>query len=69
MALRFFVGFADPEFDGEPPVDSEFTGERKVKKPIEEGDGRTIYWVQNVPVSVVAERVQYYDGDGKLITD
>jgi type I restriction enzyme R subunit len=61
--------FADPEFDGRFEIDSEFPGERKIKKPVEEGDGRTKYYVGNVPVFVVAERVQYYDGDGKLITD
>lgn len=27
------------------------------------------YYVSNVPVSVVAERVQYFDADGKLITE
>jgi type I restriction enzyme R subunit len=27
------------------------------------------YYVDNVPVMVVAERVQYYDADGKLITE
>jgi type I restriction enzyme R subunit len=27
------------------------------------------YYVNNVPVAVVAERVQYYDADGKLITE
>ncbi len=31
--------------------------------------GRKKYVVNDVPVSVVAERVQYYDTDGKLITE
>ncbi|WP_349568451.1 EcoAI/FtnUII family type I restriction enzme subunit R [Azotobacter salinestris] len=36
-----------------------------------EGDGRRRikYVVDNVPVSVIAERVQYYGPDGKLITE
>jgi type I site-specific restriction endonuclease len=47
----------------------EFPGKRIIKEPIEEGEGRKKYYVRNVPVFVVAERVQYYYGDGKLITD
>lgn len=31
--------------------------------------GRTRYYVNDVPVSVIVERVQYLDGDGKLITE
>ena len=64
--------FADPEFDGKSVVDSEFHGKRITKKSNGEGgeeDGRTKYYVGNVPVFVVAERVQYYDGDGKRITE
>ena len=38
--------------------------------PPAEGDGKRFkYYVEDVPVSVVAERVQYYDGNGKLITE
>lgn len=33
------------------------------------GSGRVRYVVQNVPVYVAAERVQYYGNDGKLITE
>jgi type I restriction enzyme R subunit len=32
-------------------------------------EGRTKYVVSGVEVSIVAERVQYYDKDGKLITE
>lgn len=32
-------------------------------------EGRTRYYVDNVPVSVVVERVQYLDGSGRLITE
>ena len=40
-------------------------------EPVDGGDGgrRFKYVVSNVPVTVVAERVQYYDKDGKLITE
>ncbi len=33
------------------------------------GEGRTKYYVNDVPVFVVRERVQYYGPDGKLITE
>ena len=33
------------------------------------GQSATKYYVANVPVSVVAERVQYYDANGKLVTE
>jgi type I restriction enzyme R subunit len=35
----------------------------------EGGTGRQKFYVENVEVSVVAERVQYYGPDGKLITE
>ena len=34
-----------------------------------EGEGRVKYIIDNVPVYVVAERVQYYGPDGKLVTE
>ena len=37
--------------------------------PQGKGQRRTKYYVHDVPVSVVAERVQYYGKDGKLITE
>jgi type I restriction enzyme R subunit len=37
--------------------------------PTEGGGKRFKYYVADVPVSVVAERVQYYDTNGKLITE
>lgn len=61
--------FADPEFDGEPLPNKDFPGDREPKKRPELGDGGTKYYVRDVPVSVVAERVQYYDENGNLITD
>ncbi|WP_386412797.1 EcoAI/FtnUII family type I restriction enzme subunit R [Stutzerimonas stutzeri] len=44
------------------PGDIEFTGE-------EEGKKRIKYVIDNVPIHVIAERVQYYGPDGKLITE
>ncbi|MCP4263320.1 MAG: DEAD/DEAH box helicase family protein [Planctomycetes bacterium] len=38
-------------------------------EPPPPGPGRVKYYVGDVEVSVVAERVQYYDKDGKLITE
>jgi type I restriction enzyme R subunit len=37
--------------------------------PVEGGQRRGKYYVDDVEVSVVSERVQYLDGDGKLITE
>lgn len=75
--------FADPAFDGEPvivyepregddpvpPDDGE--GEEDDDGPIIdlEPEGPAKYFVSGVEVSVVAERVQYYGPDGRLITE
>lgn len=48
--------------DGSPPDDTGAAGAG-------EGGKRIKYVVANVPVYVVAERVQYYGSDGKLITE
>lgn len=75
--------FADPEFDGDPIPDDSFQpggenggesdpgdGGADPGDPGEEGgDKPKKYYVQNAPVMVVAERVQYYGPDGKLITE
>ncbi|WP_107316118.1 EcoAI/FtnUII family type I restriction enzme subunit R [Achromobacter xylosoxidans] len=64
--------------DGAP--DDEFTYPRPVDNPMppggvaeplpgEGGDGVRRYVVANVEVKVVAERVQYFDTNGKLITE
>ena len=65
--------FADPEFDGEPLDGSVYDpgdggGERK-KRDFEPSGLCIKYVVNDVTVSVYSERVQYYDGDGKLITE
>jgi len=45
--------------DPEPIVDDSFGDE----------EGRTKYVVSGIPFSVLAERVQHYDKDGKLVTE
>ena len=71
--------FADPEFDGDPIVIIEDGDE--IPAPPEPpaqptpGDGgepptpRIKYRVNDVEVTILNERVQYYDKDGKLITE
>ncbi len=59
--------FADPDFDG-PPLEV-YEGLSPLLKKTYEGPGRTKYVVDDVKVHVIAERVQYYGSDGKLITE
>jgi type I restriction enzyme R subunit len=64
--------FADPKFDGEPVVIYQPKPGGSPLPPDEGGDDgqkRIKYVVNDVPVKVVAERVQYYDKQGKLITE
>jgi len=69
--------FADPDFDGEPvqiyetgPSDPSVPPEPpSPEAPPEPRGGRVKYVVDDVEVSIVAERVQYYGKDGKLITE
>ena len=73
--------FADAAFDGEPvqiyepgpdepPLPPEDDVPEKQPEPGEDGPGRPVkYVVDNVPVAVVMERVQYLDEHGKLITE
>ncbi|MCA9907981.1 MAG: DEAD/DEAH box helicase family protein [Anaerolineae bacterium] len=35
----------------------------------DKGEKRQKYYVDNVPVTIVAERVEYYDADGNLVTE
>ena len=72
--------FYDPEFDGEPAQIDEWPGERPeppdADDPPPDGGGepdngqepRVVYFVDDVPVEIVRERVQYYDPHGVLIT-
>lgn len=69
--------FADPDFDGDPvqvyepgPGESAVMPEEPPEKPeAEPTPGQVKYVVDDVEVSVVAERVQYYGKDGRLITE
>jgi type I restriction enzyme R subunit len=73
--------FADPDFDGDPVTvyepktsDPPVPPEEPVEEPgvVEEPEpsqGQVKYVVGDVEVSVVAERVQYYGKDGRLITE
>src|SRR6056297_125429 len=77
--------FADPEFDGEPIQDDDFDpgdfegeggnggegelpegGEESIDKDPTRGEK---YYVDDVEVHLINERVQYYDKDGKLVTE
>jgi len=76
--------FSDPDFDGEPvviynpgegddpvPPDPE-EGEKETgngEDGEEENEGRKKIYVSGVPVRIVAERVEYFGPDGKLITE
>lgn len=58
-----------PEHEDEPLNPDDF-GPTAPNIDIDEGETEvTKYYVNNVPVSVVNERVQYYGRDGKLITE
>jgi type I restriction enzyme R subunit len=72
--------FADPDFDGPPiqiyepngdqPINPPDDGpEILVDPPIEPPVGRVKYVVDTVEVMVLRERVQYFDKDGKPITE
>jgi type I restriction enzyme R subunit len=71
--------FADPEFDGEPESIIDEGEEPDTNPPTEyptpdEGSGEVHephvkYRVNDVDVMILNERVQYYDKDGKLITE
>ena len=73
--------FADPDFDGEPVVVESDNGD-SITSDIAEADGddgsdtddstvegATRFVVSGVEVEIVAERVQYYSKDGRLITE
>lgn len=71
--------FADPDFDGDPVIDDDFemkkNNEEKNKNKIKNG-GENLglnkskkYFIDDVSVIVLNERVQYLDANGKLITE
>jgi type I restriction enzyme R subunit len=57
-----------PGSPGAPGLDAP-EGEGEPEEGGEDGGGRTRYVVGDLPVRIVAERVQYYGADGKLITE
>lgn len=73
--------FADPDFDGEPVIIYEpedggdivppepdiSTDDNDGKGEIKEGSIK--YRISDVKVNVISERVQYYNKDGKLVTE
>jgi type I restriction enzyme R subunit len=73
--------FADPDFDGEPEIIYEPASDSSPIPPDTaadctgvgdtdaDPDGAVKYVVSDVEVSIIAERVQYYGKDGKLITE
>ena len=75
--------FADPDFDGAPEQvkadeddDDDNTqpgngagGDGSGSSSDEDGDGHQKYYVDGVEVSVLQERVQYFDPSGQLITE
>ena len=64
--------FADPDWDGEAEVIYEGPGLPLEKKEPKDGErplGANKYVVSGVPVEVLAERIQYFDNDGHLITE
>ena len=73
--------FADPDFDGEPVVIVESERDSSLEPPDDGGGngddeeidpppkGSKKFVVSGVEVEVVAERVQYYSKDGRLITE
>lgn len=72
--------FADPAFNG-PEIQSEdydpenYKGKKKVvvdnldPKEVEPKDGKKKVYINDVEVMLLSERVQYYDKDGKLVTE
>jgi type I restriction enzyme, R subunit len=72
--------FADPNFDGEPVQAEDFGAMDEIKPRRMVSDDIDIsiedepenvkkYYVEDVPVMVLRERVQYYSKGGKLITE
>ena len=59
-----------PDDPGEPPEGGEHIVDEEVQiGPKGKGQRRTKYYVRDIEVNLVAERVQYYGKDGKLITE
>ena len=78
---RATILFEDKEFDGEPvviyepeadddpvPPDPDEPGDDETRDDEEVTGSRKVY-LNGVPVRIVAERIEYYGPDGKLITE
>lgn len=63
--------FADPDFDGEPVEIYDFEEGKRLNelRDMKDENNREKYFVDDVDVDVVLERMQYYSPDGKLITE
>jgi len=76
--------FADPDFDGEPVQEDEFEpgnlngngfgddGDDEIidiDEPTDDGNGNVKYYLDDVEVHLINQKVQYYDKDGKLVTE
>jgi type I restriction enzyme R subunit len=59
----------DPIVPPEPPEDEDPPGTPEPPLPEPPGEGRKKYVIDDVPFSVIAERVQYYGPDGQLVTE
>ncbi|MCA9970641.1 MAG: DEAD/DEAH box helicase family protein, partial [Anaerolineales bacterium] len=69
--------FYDPQFDGEPVQSEEYDGLQPIDPGLlpqpdaddaDEPRSRVQFVVDDVPVEILAERVQYYSATGRLVT-
>lgn len=73
------IMFSDPKFNGPELQDDDYDPNAepvyidpmppKDIDPVNPPEGKKKVYVNNVPVELVSERVQYYDKDGKLVTE
>ena len=66
--------FADPEFNGTDVQDEDYNPKKKPKKievhrVVQEANKTPKFYIDGVEVKLLSERIQYYDKDGKLITE
>ena len=64
--------FADPEFDGEPIAIEDNSEPNKIPPnslPLKVRETPEKYRIDDVKVKILNERIQYYDKDGKLVTE
>jgi type I restriction enzyme R subunit len=63
------VDFINYGLENEPGISDSPTARRQILLDETQEDTPRKYYVNNIPVSVVQERVQYYGANGKLITE